>query len=143
MQADAEIKLALQSKNRNLASTQLLRKKQYEQQVQKLWSQQYAIEQQLITLEATEDTAAVLETLTVASDASKAYKNDADAISQALSDLAEQKESSDRLNERFTDELNSEDQDELMRELEKLTLEEGDSIVEIERKRQQQEALDF
>jgi hypothetical protein len=86
-----------------------LRKKQYEQQVQKLWSQQYAIEQQLINLESTEDAASVLETLTVASNASKAYKHDADAMSQALSDLAEQREESDRFNEKFTEEMNFED----------------------------------
>ena len=38
------------------------------------------IEEQLLNLESSEDTASVLDTLSVASDANKAYKADADSI---------------------------------------------------------------
>ena len=45
-----------------------------------------------MNLEATEDDAAVLETLSVASNANKTYMTDSDTIESTLGDLAEQQQ---------------------------------------------------
>lgn len=99
--AVAELKAALEIKDRNLAQTHLMRKKQIEAQAQKLYSQRYTVEQQLMNLEATEDDAAVLETLSVATSANKNYMADSDTIESTLSDIAEQQEQMDKISKMF------------------------------------------
>ena len=103
-----------------------MRKKQYEAHVQKLYNQRYTVEQQLMNLEATEDDAAVLETLSVASNANKTYMTDSDTIESTLGDLAEQQQQMDKISAMF--EIKAEEQDDLLRELEKLTLAEDGSV---------------
>lgn len=140
--ADQEVRVALQNKNRGLASTQLLRKKRYEKELEKLWGQRQIMEEQLLNLESNEDTAHVLETMSVASSANRATAADAESIDQALSDLQNQREEMDRLNSMFN--IKDDEQEELMRELEKLSLSDGDSsLIEAQKSLQDQEKLEF
>ena len=122
-----------------------MRKKQIEAQAQKLYSQRYTVEQQLMNLEATEDDAAVLETLSVATSANKNYMADSDTIESTLSDIAEQQEQMDKISKMF--EIQASEQDDLLQELEKLTLaDEAASeklLIQAQKDKLREEALEF
>ena len=86
----------------------------------------------MLQIESSEDTASVMETLSMVSDATKQLKLDADEIDQALSDLSELREEHERVNSLF--DLQSSEKDDLLRELEKLSL--GDDAERIETEKQ-------
>jgi phage shock protein A len=127
-QTDKETRQALQSKNRSLATTQLMRKKQYEKQLENLYGQKLTMEQQMLTLEATENTSTIFETLSVASTATKQQQQafgDDSSMDDIINDMAEAKEELERVNQLFINEaVSTQDDQELLRELEKLSLEE-------------------
>ena len=100
----------------------LMRKKQYQKQLENLHNSQNVLEQQIFDLKNAESNASVTEILKQTLTAGKEIGLNPDDFADVASDLKEQKDALDEMNSGMKEFINEQDDEELNKEMEKLMI---------------------